>query len=98
MTPLFLINVAGSQFKDLTPVLPIIPDTPIQLQHEPDNRYDPNAIKVILAGTHIGYIPKQWCDTVKDTITAHPNVEAKIHEYDPSLKPAKQITIKFYLP
>lgn len=34
------------------------PDGPVELVDEPDNEHDPNAIKVIVAGQHIGYIKR----------------------------------------
>lgn len=34
------------------------PTGPVELVDEPDNEYDPNAIKVLVAGQHIGYIKR----------------------------------------
>lgn len=34
------------------------PDSPVELVDDPDNEYDPNAIKVLIAGQHIGYIKR----------------------------------------
>lgn len=34
------------------------PDSPVELVDDPDNEYDPNAIKVLVAGQHIGYIKR----------------------------------------
>lgn len=34
------------------------PDSPVELVDEPDNEQDPNAIKVLVAGQHIGYIKR----------------------------------------
>lgn len=33
-------------------------DGPVELVDDPDNEYDPNAIKVLIAGQHIGYIKR----------------------------------------
>ena len=33
-------------------------DGPVELVDDPDNEYDPNAIKVMVAGQHIGYIKR----------------------------------------
>lgn len=35
-----------------------IREGPVQLEREPTNKHDPNAIKVIQSGIHIGYVPK----------------------------------------
>lgn len=29
------------------------------LAPEPDNRFDPNAVKVLIAGRHVGYLPRE---------------------------------------
>lgn len=34
------------------------PDSPVELVDDPDNENDPNAIKVLVAGQHIGYIKR----------------------------------------
>lgn len=39
--------------------------TIVTLVHEPTNAYDPNAIKVMWDGIHLGYIPKNETATVK---------------------------------
>lgn len=38
------------------------------LEPEPTNKYDSNAIKVIVDGEHIGYIPSEKCNKVKELI------------------------------
>ena len=40
-------------------------DYAVELVEEPSNKYDPNAIKVIVDGQHIGYIPAKKCVKVK---------------------------------
>lgn len=39
----------------------IFADGPTELVQEPDNPHDPNAIKVVVAGQHIGYIKAGSC-------------------------------------
>ena len=39
-----------------------------QLEEEPTNEYDPNAIKVMISGRHVGYIKKGSCTHVKKLI------------------------------
>lgn len=36
-----------------------IKEYPVNLVPEPENKYDPNAIKVVISGTHVGYIKKE---------------------------------------
>lgn len=40
----------------------------VVLEEEPDNKYDKNAIKVIIDGVHVGYIKKEDCIHVKQLI------------------------------
>lgn len=58
-----------------------VPDSPIfkwvlkpgmepELIPEPDNKYDPNAVKVVLGGHLIGYIPKENCPEVLDMLNS----------------------------
>ena len=37
----------------------------VELIEEPDNEFDPNAIKVVIDGVHVGYIKKGSCSHVK---------------------------------
>ena len=37
----------------------------LELIPEPENKHDPNAIKVIVDGQHIGYVPAKECEKVK---------------------------------
>lgn len=39
-------------------------DGPVELVDDPDNEHDPNAIKVLVAGQHIGYIKRGSTDRV----------------------------------
>lgn len=40
----------------------------VELVPEPENEHDPNAIKVIVDGIKIGYVPKEITSFVKDTL------------------------------
>lgn len=40
-------------------------DRPVKLEPEPANTHDKNAVKVIIAGEHVGYIPATSCIEVK---------------------------------
>ncbi len=53
----------------------------ILLIEEPDNEYDPNAIKVIIDDIHVGYIKKDDCLHVKELLNAKliKKVTAEIH-------------------
>lgn len=38
---------------------------PVKLVPEPKNKHDKNAVKVIIAGEHVGYIKREECQSVK---------------------------------
>lgn len=42
----------------------------VVLEEEPTNQYDPNAIKVLMNGVHVGYIKHGSCAHVKNVIAA----------------------------
>lgn len=51
----------------------------IQLMPEPENKYDPNAIKVIHAEIgHIGYVPAVECEKVKKVLSKDYSIEWKL--------------------
>ena len=45
-------------------------DDEVTLVPEPDNQYDPNAVKVIVCGRFVGYIAKNYCATCKRRLEA----------------------------
>ena len=54
-----------------TPIYKWIPkNLPTSLVPEPDNKYDPNAIRVEVGGILIGYIPKQNCLQILEDMSA----------------------------
>ena len=42
----------------------------LDLIPEPDCKYDPNAVKVVIGGHHIGYIPKEKCLEVLELLSS----------------------------
>ena len=60
---------------------------PCELEPEPTNKHDPNAIKVIVDGVHIGYIPSEKCHLAKKYMEMNPSARVEIYggpykEYD----------------
>lgn len=45
------------------------PPCKASLEFEPTNEYDPNAIKVLIDGIHVGYIKKGSCSRIKKLIS-----------------------------
>lgn len=62
---LFTFMVAGTTFRPKKEVLTVAnalfegKDLDVYLEAEPDNQYDPNAVKVIIDNYFIGYVPRQ---------------------------------------
>lgn len=54
--------VRGISFRNIS-VGAIKIDDPVDHLPEPDNKYDSNAIKLMCGGIHIGYMPKELCDS-----------------------------------
>ena len=46
-------------------------DRPVKLVPEPTNSYDRNAIKVIVAGEHIGYVPQDESAHFSSVLKSH---------------------------
>lgn len=44
--------------------------SPVTLVPEPNNEYDPNAVKVLINGIHVGYIGKTYCAACKRRLEA----------------------------
>ena len=44
---------------------------PVKLVPEPKNEHDKNAIMVIIAGEHVGYVPSELCSHVKKILNKH---------------------------
>lgn len=59
----------------------IFSPTLIQLVEEPENKHDPNAVKVIADNIHIGYIKKGSCSHIKNLINNNKinRITANIH-------------------
>lgn len=68
----FRVRIAGNSFRDVAGQLAMQAlerGDNLTLQPEPDNQYDPNAIKVLTeAGVCIGYVPKYKNVEVGDLI------------------------------
>jgi len=57
----------------------LIPVSDVQLEDEPDNPHDPNAIKVLADGVHIGYVPSRSTNKVRQLLKKSPTVICDIY-------------------
>lgn len=51
----------------------------VQLEPEPDNPYDPNAIKVIADGVFIGHVPAKSTNRVKQLLGKSPEISCELY-------------------
>lgn len=65
----------------------------VTLEPDGDNEYDPNAVRVMLSGHHIGFIPKQSNGPIFSALTDGDEVSAEIIAFESSLKPVLEIAL-----
>jgi len=64
----------------------------LKMVPEPDNRYDPNAIKLMFGEYQIGYVPKKFSAVVSAALEIS-NVECEIVKFDPNARPWEMIEV-----
>ena len=76
---------------------------PLHIQAEPDNPYDPNAVKVFAGETFVGYVPRGAFSQIKECMVHDPRcfVEIiggryKILDYDEDADPERTFDLKYY--
>lgn len=63
-----IIRVAGVTFDGRQKLIKGIKSGErVRLVQEPDNPYDPYAIKVVISNMHVGYIPKERARKISET-------------------------------
>lgn len=55
-------------------------DIPVRLEREPNNRFDPNAVKVMIGGDHVGYIPKAFNTPIQTDMDAGHQFVCRVDE------------------
>lgn len=50
----------------------------IELEEEPDNQYDPNAIKILASLKHVGYLPAMVAPHVKELLNSGEKFECAL--------------------
>ena len=63
----------------------------LDLEAEPDNKYDPNAVKVVLEGEHLGYVAKINNPEVARALADGDLLIATVIDFETSLKPVLMI-------
>ncbi len=79
--------IAGVQHHDLRSVLDVLEEgDELDLVSEPDNKFDPNAVKIEYEGTMLGYVPKKFSAEVSAALELEP-LMCVITSLNPSAKP-----------
>ena len=50
---------------------------PCEILPDPNNKRDPNSLKVLKGKTQIGFVPDEYVNTVKQLLSDHPNAETR---------------------
>lgn len=79
--PKHTAHIAGTKHRGTDNyVKALAAETPLVLEPEPTNKYDPHAVKVIHDGRHIGYVPRDLSKDVAKICNEARLVSAKIDE------------------
>lgn len=75
------------------------PGTELQIEPEPDNPHDANAVALRFKGVKLGYIPQDENDFVATaSFYGHADLfEARVLQVDPEAGPWKQVRVGLYL-
>ena len=84
--------IAGVQFRsarDKEALVDYQEGDKLYLEAEPENKYDPNAIKIVDEGNsfHFGYVPKKFSAEVSSALELGLNLECTIVTHNPTKKP-----------
>ena len=86
--------VAGVQFRPLEAkeeIKKLLKNQELMLELEPDNKFDPNAVKIISLSEEgkcfLGYVPKKLSAEISAVLEVGINLECIVEEINPSAKP-----------
>lgn len=65
----------------------------VSLEPDPENEYDPQAVKVVFAGHHIGFIPKSANPPIFAALQAEDEVTVSIVAFESALKPVLEVSL-----
>lgn len=90
--------LAGSQYYQLTALWhEIRPGDRLTLIREPENRHDPNAVRVEWNGQQLGYVPRAENRAVAAALDAGEALEARVFRLRNDPNPWKRVEIEVYL-
>lgn len=65
----------------------------LTLEPDPDNEYDPRAVKVMLDQHHVGFIPRQSNGPIFEHLTGGDSLTAEIVAFTSALSPVLEIDL-----
>jgi hypothetical protein len=90
--------LAGSQFYAVARVWDEIrPGDRLTLTREPDNRHDPNAVRVDWNGQQLGYVPRAENRAVARALDAGVKLEARVSKLRKDPNPWQRVEFEVYL-
>ena len=94
--PTTQFTLAGANFRPAEAKQAIkeaeIGDT-VELEADPENPYDPNAVKVILEGEFVGFVPKTDNAPLAAALADGATIEGEIIAFESTLKPVIEVTL-----
>jgi len=90
--------LAGFQYHQGEHLWPrLCPGDPLALVREPDNPYDPRAVRVDWHGHKLGYVPRRENTAVSQMLDRGERLEAHIAELRQSFDPWQRIALAIWL-
>lgn len=84
--------VAGVQFRPSKGIVEgLTQGTELYLEPEPENKFDPNAIKVMFGHEHLGYIPAKFAAEIGAAMEIHDDLHCILTTYEPKSKPWERL-------
>lgn len=84
---------AGVQFRPTKGIVEGLEEgTNLTLEPEPDNKFDPNAIKVMYGTEHLGYVPAKFAAEIGAALQIHEeNLQCTLTTYAPKSSPWERL-------
>ena len=90
--------LAGSQYHQLNDLKDLIRvGDPLELRREPENRHDPNAVRVFWRGHSLGYLPRKENAAVAKAMDGGEPVSANIEDMKQDPNPWKRLRVSVYI-
>jgi hypothetical protein len=80
--------IAGAQYHNLSKEINRLKlNDLLELKTEPENKFDPNAVRIMLGDSFLGYVPKKFSSEVTSMLEIGIYLECKVIELNPKGKP-----------